>query len=212
MLLFFSERGHRRVALPIAFVFACALGLFGQSTSLPLSTARSALSTTSDINATLTELKRVAPATAQDLSLYHPGGKFGRLAFWRRDNARLGRTAEAARRNLELAVPNLIHDAQESHGSISATFKLYKDLSLVGESLNTLVTPGDHVTKAESTALTQDLSDLNRIREALSSHFQQAAASLESVSMMSSAGRPPKKIIIDDSTPEKPAAKKHSPR
>jgi hypothetical protein len=157
-------------------------------------------------------LKRVAPATAQDLSLYHPGGKFGRLAFWRRDNARLGRTAEAARRNLELAVPNLIHDAQESHGSISATFKLYKDLSLVGESLNTLVTPGDHVTKAESTALTQDLSDLNRIREALSSHFQQAAASLESVSMMSSAGRPPKKIIIDDSTPEKPAAKKHSPR
>jgi hypothetical protein len=62
------------------------------------------------------------------------------------------------RRNLQFAVPDLIHDAQASGGSISTTFKLYKDLTVVCESLDSLLPPGSREGKTEPTALSNDLS------------------------------------------------------
>lgn len=161
------------------------------------------------LNLTLADLTRVASSTNQDLAKFHSSGKFHWVAFWHRDNAHHAQMATALRRNLQFAVPNLIHDAQFSGGSISTTFKLYKDLSVVSESLDSLLPPGPREGH-DVAALNNDLSEMNRIREELSSYIQQTAMSIESKNpqLVLSAGAFPKKIIIDDNIPEKPVKKR----
>jgi hypothetical protein len=198
--------------LSIAFVLVFSMGLFGQSKLAAAST--SASSGAHDLNSTLAELMRVVPATNQDLAnLQQSGGKLHWVTFWRGDKAQKVQMTTALRRNLQFAVPDLIHDAQASGGSISTTFKLYKDLTVVCESMDSLLPPGLHEGKTEFTALSNDLSDMNRLREGLSSHIQQTAASIESRSPqpVSSAGRSPKRVIIDDNLPEKPSPRKRRP-
>jgi hypothetical protein len=197
----FSARGaQRRSIATIAFACLFTLSLHGQSGSLP--PAR-------DLNATLAELTRIAGATDQDLEGLHLGGKTRWLTFWRRDSAHKEQIAAALRRNLQSAVPTLVRDTQASGGSISATFKLYNDLSVVCESMRSLVQQSAGGGKGEEVSLSNDLSDLNRVREELSGHIQQTAARLESMhpELVSAAGKP-KKIIIDDDVPQKPRARK----
>src|SRR5262249_24308879 len=132
--------------------------------------------------------------------------------FWRGDKAHKDQMTAALRRNLQFAVPNLIRDAQVSGGSISTTFKLYKDLTVVCESLDSLLPPGSREGKTELTALSNDLSDMNRLREELSSYIQQTAASMESKNpQLVSSGRSPKRIVVDDNIPEKPSPRKRPP-
>ncbi len=166
-----------------------------------------------DLPSTLGELSRVAPATIQDLDIakQQQGGKLHRMAFWRGDKASNSETVEALRRNLQFAVPNLVRDAQASGGSISTTFKLYNDLTAVCHSLSSLLPPGSE-NKSEFTALHNDLSDMNRLKEELSAYIQLAAVSYENRNpqlYISAAptGRVPKRII-DDTVPDNPSPKK----
>lgn len=198
-------------ALIIAFVLVFSTGLFAQSrptapTSAPLAAHA--------LNATLAELTRTAPATIQDLDeAQQHGGRLRWVTFWREDKAHNTQMTAALRRNLQFAVPNLIHNAQASGGSISTTFELYKDLTLVCESLDALFPPGSREGNNELTALNHDLSDMNRLREELSLHIQKTAASIDNKNpqLESSANRPVKRIIGDDTIPEKPAPRKRRP-
>lgn len=199
-----ARRVYGRI-LTAGFVLAFSMGLFAQS-GQPSPVAR-------DLNLTLGELARVAPATSQDLDLVNQqqaGGILHWVTFWREDRAQNARMSEALRRNLQFAVPDLIRDAQASGGSISTTFKLYNDLTVVCESLNSLFRPGSR--ESNVTALNNDIADMNRLREELSSYIQQAAASIDTRNpqLLSSAGRP-KRIIVDDDIPDKPAPRKHRP-
>ena len=191
------------------FVLVFSVGLFAQSQPATASTPASP--GPRDLNATLAELMRAASATNQDLAnLQQPGGTLHWVTFWRGEKAEKAQMTAALRRNLQFAVPDLIHDVQASNGSISTTFKLYKDLTVVCESLDSLLPPSSREGKAELTALNSDLADMNRLREELSSHIQQAAASIESKSpqLASSVGRSPKRVIVDDNIPEKPSPRK----
>jgi hypothetical protein len=157
---------------------------------------------------------RASQATRQDLTdLQPPGGMLHRVTFWRGDKVQKAKMTAALRRNLQFAVPDLIHDAQASGGSISTTFTLYKDLTVVCESLDSLLPTGSRGSKTELTALSNDISDMNRLREELSSYIQQTAASMESknAQLVSSAGRSPKRVIVDDNIPEKPSPTKRHP-
>ena len=194
------------------FVLVCSNGSFAQSR--PAAGSSSAAPVARDLNSILAELMRTSPATSQDLTdLEQPGGMLHRVTFWRGENTQKTKMISALRRNLRSAVPDLIHDAQGSGGSISTTFKLYKDLTVVCESLDSLLPPGSREGKSELTALTNDLSDMNRLREELSSYIQQTAASMESknAQLASWAGRSPKRVIVDDNIPEKPSPKKRRP-
>ena len=209
MAIAITRRAYRDVLTQV-FVLVFSIGAFAQSR--PVAAPNSAPSVARDLNSTLAELMRVAPATNQDLGVLQQqqGARLHRVTFWRGDKAHNAETAEALRRNLQFAVPNLIHDAQASGGSISTTFKLYRDLTVLCESLDSLFPPGSHETKTELIALSNDLSDMNRLREDLYSYIQQTAASMESKNqrLLSSAGRAPKRIIVDDNVPEKPSPKK----
>jgi hypothetical protein len=196
----------------MVFVLVFSIGLFAQSRSAAVSPSPSPVAR--DLNTILAELMRASPATSQDLTdLQQPGGKLRRVTFWRGDNVQKTKMTAALRRNLQFAVPNLIHDAQASAGSISTTFKLYNDLTVVCESLDSLLPTGSRQGKTELTALRNDISDMNRLREELSSYIQQTAASMESknAQLVSPAGRSPKRVVVDDNIPEKPSPTKRRP-
>jgi hypothetical protein len=198
--------------LTTVFVLVFSIGLFAQSRSAAVSTSPSPVAR--DLNSTLAELTHAAPATSQDLTnLQQQGGRLHWVSFRRGDKAQKAQMTVALRRNLQFAVPGLIYDAQASGGSISTTFKLYNDLTVVCESLDSLLPPGSREGKTELAALSNDLSDMNRLREELSSYIQRTAASMESknVQPVSSAGRSPKKVIVDDNVPEKPSPRKRRP-
>jgi hypothetical protein len=211
MMSIVTRRAHWSV-LTTVFVLVFSIGLLAQSRPGAVST--SAFPLARDLNSTLAELTRAAPATNLDLAnLQQQDGRLHWVTFWRGEKAQRAQMTAALRRNLQFAVPDLIHDAQASGGSISTTFKLYKDMTVVCESLESLLPPGSRESKNELAALGNDLSEMNRLREELSSYIQQAAASIESknVQQVSSAGRSPKRIIVDDNVPEKPSPRKHLP-
>ena len=194
--------------LVMVSVLVFSIGLFAQS---PASVSTPPSPVARDLNATLAELVRVAPATSQDLTnLQQQGGRLHWVTFWQGDKAQKARMTAALRRNLQFAVPDLIHDAKASGGSISTTFKLYKDLTLVCESLDSLLPPDSQDGKTELTALRNDVSDMNRLREELSSYIEQTATSMDA-QLVSSTGRSPKRVIVDDNIPEKPSPRKRRP-
>ena len=198
--------------LVMVLVFVFSMGLFAQSRPAAVSTSSSPV--VREVNTTLAELMRAAPATSQDLAnLQQQGGRLHWVTFWQGDKARKTKMTAALRRNLQFAVPDLIHDAQASGGSLSTTFKLYNDLTVVCESLDSLVPSGAREGKNEPTALGRDLSDMNRLREELSSYIQRTAASIESKNsqLASTTGQSPKRVIVDDNIPEKPSPRRHRP-
>ena len=92
-----------------AFVVVFSVGLLAQSRS---AAATSASSAARDLNSTLAELTRVAPATNQDLGIMRQHGpRLQRVEFWRGDRSHNAQVSEALQRNLQFAVPSLIHDA-----------------------------------------------------------------------------------------------------
>lgn len=203
-----SRRAYWNI-LTMVFVLVASVGVFAQSRPPAASTV--ALSAPRDLNSILAELMRTAPATNQDLANLQQGGKLHWVTFWRGEQAQKVQMTAALRRNLQFAVPDLIHNAQASGGTISTTFKLYRDLALVCESLDSLLPPGSRDGRTEMRALNTDLSDINRLKEELSSYIQQAAASIDSknAQLPSSAGRPPKRVVVDDNIPEKSLPRKH---
>jgi hypothetical protein len=200
-----TRRAHSGLLIMV-FILVCCIGSFGQTRSAAVSPSASPAA--HDLNTILAGLMRASPATSQDLTdLQQSGGMLHRVTFWRGDKVQKAKMTAALRRNLQSAVPDLIHDAQASGGSVSTTFKLYKDLTVVCESLDSLLPPGSREDKGELAALSNDISDMNRLTEELSVYIQQTAAAMESKNpqVASSAGRP-KKVIVDDTIPEKPSA------
>jgi hypothetical protein len=189
-----------------------------------------------DLNSALIDLDRVSQATQSDIANLHvEKWKSGWKTGFLKDGSHKDQAQQAARslqRNLATALPGLIHDVQNSRGSISATFKLYDDVSLVCEAVDSLISASEAAgRKSEAAALTDDFSALARIRRSLSAYIQQASSALEtkgrapyasvappamqtSPREMTSSSTPQvitdnqgvKKIIVDDTIPEKKPA------
>ena len=203
-----TTRQAYRAVLVTVFVLVFSIGMFAESRPAVVTTSPSPVAR--DLNGTLAALMRVAPTTSQDLTkLQQQGGRLHWVTFWQGDKSQKGKMTAALQRNLQFAVPDLVHDAQASGGSLSTTFKLYRDLTAVCESLDSMLLPGAREGKTELTALSNDLSAMNRLREELSSYIQRTAASMDREdARLVSSGRSPKKVIVDDNIPEKPLPRK----
>src|SRR5262245_36101571 len=102
--------------------------------------------TVSPIDSTLADLERITAATDSDISNLKSEKKTFNWTtswmFWRKD-ASHGSSGEhvatSLQRNLHDAMPGLIHDARNSPGNFTATFRLYNNLSVVCELLDSLV-------------------------------------------------------------------------
>jgi hypothetical protein len=228
----------------VAFTFVFSAGMAAQTRAQRIQVATSGSGHT-DLNTALIDLERVAQATQNDIAnlqvdKWKSGWKTGFLKDGsHKDQAQ--QSAHSLQRNLSSALPGLIRDVQTSRGSISATFKLYDDVSLVVEAVDSLITVCEAAGKKNDAApLADDYMALTRVRRSLSAYIQQAAAAWETKGKTpyaaltvpsaqpapqvkpSSSAQPSstqvvtdqgvKKIIVDDTVPEKkqaaPAPKK----
>jgi len=104
---------------------------------------------------------------------------------WLKSNSHKREARELAaslQNNLRDAMPGLISQAQDSRGSMSATFTLYNDLSAVVESVGVL----DNMAvsfgrKGDSNPLHSDYVVLQQLRQQLASYIQITADLLEPV-------------------------------
>ncbi len=169
----------------------------------------------------LADLERVSGATDSDIvdmkTERHGGSWLTAWMFWRREsprNPQADKMAVSLQRNLHNAMPGLIHDAQSS-GSFASTFKLYNNLSLVCELLDSLVAS----TKSEgrNKPLANDSAAMGRIRQQLATQILVSAAALDGggkapytwSAASSRNGNKVKRIVVDDTVPQrKPSVKK----
>ena len=163
----------------------------------------------SDLNEVVAQIERVAMATNGDIAKL-------RIDKWKTDGAQrqqLQKVADSLQRNITDAVPGLIADVQNTHGSVSSSFKLYHNLNVVYEFLSSLADAAGAIGKREEyEPLAQDAAALDAVRSSLSSYIEQTASSYES--RMQNAARaaqqppPPVKVIVDDEPAKKPKPKK----
>jgi hypothetical protein len=137
-----------------------------------------------DLNTALVTLDRVSQATQTDIANLHvenwkSGWKSGFLKSGTKQ-AEAQQAATSLQRNLRYALPELIHNVQNSRASMSTTFKLYDDVSLVCEAVDSLINASEAAgRKSEAASLVDDYSALARVRRSLSGYIQQASAQWE---------------------------------
>jgi hypothetical protein len=205
-----------------------------------------------DLNSALISLDRVSQATQSDIAnMRVESWKSGWKPGFLKGNSHQAEAQQAAtslQRNLRYALPELIHNVQSSRGSLSTTFKLYDDVSLLCEAVDSLINASEASGKKnEAAPLLDDYTALAKVRRSLSAYIQQASAQWENHgkapyaalsappaqrqgfqsqnqqrTQRAAASQPApatqvvddqgvKKIIVDDTIPEKktpPAAKK----
>jgi hypothetical protein len=136
-----------------------------------------------DLNSALISLDRVSQATQSDIANMHvESWKSWKPGFMKGNShqAEAQQAATSLQRNLRYALPELIHNVQSSRGSMSTTFKLYDDVSLVCEAVDSLINASEAAgKKSEAASLTDDYSTLTKVRRSLSAYIQQATAQWE---------------------------------
>ncbi|HEX7285424.1 MAG TPA: hypothetical protein VF532_04540 [Candidatus Angelobacter sp.] len=165
-----------------------------------------------DLNLIIEQVQKVALATNGDI------GKL-RIEKWKTDadqKAQLQKVADSLQRNITNAVPGLISDVQNTHGSVSSAFKLYHNLNVVYEFLSSLAdAAGSLGKKEEYDPLAADAAALDSVRSNLSQYIEQAAEAYEARVRATAPDpmaepAPPTKIIVEGEDPKKtsPAKKK----
>jgi hypothetical protein len=186
----------------------------------PVSITTSTLSP--GLSSALNDLDRISSATEADIANMGDGGDKNDRSwknawrFWHPFSSSRSshdeRAAASLQRNLHDAMPGLILDARTS-GSFAATFKLYNNLSVVCELLDTLVKSSRSQGGKSDTALANDSAAMGRVRQDLASYVEQTAAALDArtqyaATTSASPGKPSKKIVVYDTVPVKKSAKK----
>jgi hypothetical protein len=127
---------------------------------------------TPDLEAIIAEVERVAAAADHDI------GKL-QIDQWKASSElkpQMQETAEALQQHLANAIPALAGDLQAAPG-VSRAFKLYHDINMTYEFLNSLAeAAGAFGKKEEFESLAADASALDAARQNLSDYIEQAAA------------------------------------
>jgi hypothetical protein len=209
------------LAASIALLLSCTLAAQRRQTA-------SATPVRQDLTSMLLDLDRTSAATAADISHLHiekwKGGWKTGFTVSSQHKQRAEQAAASLQRNLQGALPDLIKDALASR-NISATFKVYEDLSLVCETLDSLVTTAEQFgNKNEEYAhLASDFTNLTRLRRNFSAvikaqsaqtdagssgmpYFAPANSSGSSSTIVGGDGDMPRRIIVDDTVQDKKSA------
>lgn len=233
---------NRLAAKVLIFAAAIFVMVFALGYNLAAQT-RNADTGRMDLNSALISLDRVSQATQNDIAnMRVESWKSGFLKHGSHQ-AEAQQAATSLQRNLHYALPELVHNVQSSRGSLSTTFKLYDDVSLLCEAVDSLINASEAAGKKnEAAPLLDDYNALANVRRSLSAYIQEASAQWEnhgkapSVALsapptqsqrkqsrqQAAASKPApatqvvddqgvKKIIVDDTIPEKktpPAPKK----
>jgi hypothetical protein len=134
-----------------------------------------------DLNTALVSLNQVSQATQNDIANMHvESWKSGFLKRGGSHQAEAQQAATSLQRNLRYALPELVRNVQSSRGSMSTTFKLYDDVSLVCEAVDSLINASEAAGKKnEAAPLQDDYTALAKVRRSLSAYIQEASAQWE---------------------------------
>jgi hypothetical protein len=176
-----------------------------------------------ELNALLGQLESTSNTAQVDLAKL-------RIERWKTDGATKKQSladVDSVERNLHDALPGMIDALHGSPEDLPATFKLYRNLDALYDVLGGVVeSAGAFGTRDDFQALTNDLNGFEGARKQLAERLENLAgakereiirlrAELKTAQATAPPAVPPKKVVVDDTEPEKkppvkkkPAAKK----
>jgi hypothetical protein len=171
--------------------------------------------TAPDPSATLNSLEQAARASVSDISRL-------RIEKWKTDGGtkrNAQNDSDSIQRNMGSALPELIAKVRSAPQDLNANFKLYRNVDVLYDYFARFrETAGAFGSRDDYDALAHDLDSLDSARHALAERMDALSASAQAEltqyraqargAQAAAASAPPKKIVIDDSEPEKKTAKK----
>jgi hypothetical protein len=168
----------------------------------------------SQLNTMLAQLEQASQAAQLDLAKM-------RIERWKADGGskrQAQQNVESIERNLQEALPGMITELRTSPESLPTSFKLYRNLDALYDVFGAVVeSAGAWGSKDEFQSLENDLSAFEKSRhgfadrmESLASAKEMELARLRSEARSAQAATSsatPKKVIVDDTEPVKPAKK-----
>jgi len=140
-----------------------------------------------------------------------------RIEKWKTDSQGKNQyqaNAESIQRNISGALPGMMDAVRTSPENLSASFKLYRNVGALYDVLASLTeAAGAFGPKDDYRDLAQQLQQLDGVRHAMADRLEQLATVKDAeLSRLRAQVRPaataPRKIIVDDNEPAKPAKKK----
>lgn len=170
------------------------------------------------LNGLLTQLESTSKSTQADLTKL-------RIEHWKTDGSTKKQTlanVDSIERNLQNALPEIIVQLRNSPTDLSGTFKLYRNLDALYDVLGSVTeSAGAFGPKDEFQSLSNDVSAFEGTRKQLAERLSDLAASKEQeiarlradlrTAQAAIPATPPKKVVVDDTQPEKKPAPKKKP-
>ncbi|HET9407307.1 MAG TPA: hypothetical protein VFO39_08720 [Candidatus Sulfotelmatobacter sp.] len=172
----------------------------------------------SELNGLLSQLETTSKMTQDDLTKL-------RIERWKADSSFKKQTlsnVDSIQRNLQNALPEMIGQVRSAPEDMGATFKLYRNLDALYDVLGNVVeSAGAFGSKDDFQAVSNDLRSLENTRKQIADRMQNLASSKEAeivrlrtdlqTARAAIPAEPPKKIVVDDTQPEKKPASKKKP-
>ena len=201
---------------------------FGQDTSAAESVHNASQNTlapvsyasVSEVSAVLAQLNEASQTLSADLNKL-------RIEKWKTDGDTKKQSlanVDSVQRNLQNALPAIVTQLSGAPDSLTATFKLYRNVGALHDVLSNLAeSAGAFGSKDDFQSLANDTSSIDQARRALADRMDKLAAAKETeladlhkqVKALQAASppEPPKKIIVDDNpAPKKPVKKRAVPK
>ena len=171
-----------------------------------------------ELNGILAQLEAAAKNTQADM------GKL-RIERWKTDatyKKQALTNVDSIQRNLQGALPEIMGQLRAAPEDLSATFKVYRNLDALYDVLGSVVeSAGAFGTKDDFQSLSTDLNQFEGARKQMAARIEGLSSSKEAeivrlrnelkTAQASIPVAPPKKIVVDDNEPAKPAVKKKPP-
>jgi hypothetical protein len=171
-----------------------------------------------DPTATLNSLEQTARNSVSDISRL-------RIDKWKTDGGTKKSAqgdGESISRNLSSALPELINRVRNAPTDLNTNFRLYRNLDVLYEVFTRFAeAAGAFGTKDEFLTLGKDLDELDNARRAFADRLDTLSSSAQAeltqlraqarAAQAPAASAPAKKIVIDDTEPEKKTVKKKKP-
>ncbi len=216
----------RNLVLSPALVFTCIGAAVAQSGPPPVPSGAPAAqgqpvsyASVTQLNGLLSQIEAASKNTQADL------GKL-RIERWKANGSEkkqaLG-NVESVQRNLQGALPEIVGQLRNAPEDLGATFRLYRNLDALYDVLNNVAElTGAYGSKDDLQSVSNDISAFEGTRKQLAERIENLSSSQQSELTRLRAqlktleaqveAAPPKKIVVDDTQPEKkPAPKKKTP-
>lgn len=175
----------------------------------------------SELNGLLAQMEATSKNTQADLAKLH-------IEKWKTDNSykkqALG-NVDSIQRNLQGALPQILTELRAAPESLSATFKLYRNLDALYDVMEGVTEDASAFgSKEDFQSLSNDLGGFESSRKQLAARMENLASAKESeitrlradlkTAQAAIPAAPVKKVVVDDTEPPKkpPVKKKPAPK